>query len=148
MSPKSTSARSPRDTMCEKPMRRDVAQSSIAVTSAPDCETKATSPASASVCAKLAFSPRCGVNKPRQFGPSTRSKNGRPASSIACFCAVLRPAVITMAPRVPISPKASIKPGTVAGGVHNTARSGACGKSLTRACTAWPSSVACFGFTA
>jgi hypothetical protein len=52
---------------------RDLAQSSTAVTSAPDCDTKATLPGSASVCAKLAFSPRCGVSRPRQLGPSMRS---------------------------------------------------------------------------
>jgi hypothetical protein len=44
MSPKSTSACSPSDTKCEKPMPRPRAQSSIAVTSAPDCDTKASVP--------------------------------------------------------------------------------------------------------
>jgi hypothetical protein len=47
MSPKSTSAISPSDTTCEKPMRRDAAQSSIAVIIAPDWLTKAISPAGA-----------------------------------------------------------------------------------------------------
>ena len=82
------------------------AQSSTAVTSAPDCETKATLPASASVCAKLALRPRCGVSRPMQFGPRMRSRCGRAASSIACFCAApSRPAVMTIAARVPRRPK-------------------------------------------
>ena len=115
--------------MCEKPTPRDLLQSSTAVTSAPDCETNATSPDSASVCAKLAFRPRCGLSRPRQFGPSTRSTCGRAAPSIACFCAGLRPAVITTAARVPSRPSSAISSGTLAGGVQITARSGGCGRA-------------------
>jgi hypothetical protein len=147
-SPKSTSACSPSEIMCEKPTRRDLAQSSTAVTSAPDCDTKATSPSSASVCAKLAFRPRRGVSSPRQFGPSTRSRCGFAAASIACFCAALNPAVITMAARVPRRPSSPIRSAMLSGGVHSTARSGGCGRSATCAYTGWPSSTACFGFTA
>ena len=128
-------------------MRRDFDQSSTAVTSAPDCDTNAMSPASASVCAKLAFRPMCGLSRPRQFGPSSRSTCGRAASRIACFCAALSPAVMTIAARVPRRPSASISPGTVCGGVHSTARSGASGRSAGLAYTATPSSVACFGLT-
>ena len=47
-SPKSTSALSPSEINFEKPMSRDFAQSSTAVTSAPDCDTNAMLPASAS----------------------------------------------------------------------------------------------------
>src|SRR5947199_8155401 len=47
MSPKSTSAISPSETTCEKPMPRGTAQSSIAVIIAPDWLRKAISPASA-----------------------------------------------------------------------------------------------------
>ena len=44
MSQKTKSACSPSDTRWLKPMRRDRAQSSIAVISAPDCVTKAATP--------------------------------------------------------------------------------------------------------
>jgi hypothetical protein len=147
-SPKSTSLRSPSDTMREKPMLRDLAQSSTAVTSAPDCDTKAMSPASASVCAKLALRPRCGVSRPRQFGPSTRSRCGRAASSVCCFCAAVRPAVITIAARVPSAPSAATRPGIVAGGVHSTAMSGGAGRASTVAWQGWPSSSLRDGLTA
>lgn len=129
-------------------MRRDLAQSSTAVTSAPDCDTNAMLPGSASVCAKLAFRPRRGVSKPMQLGPSTRSRCGRAASSIACLCVASRPAVMTIAARVPCSPSSVIRPGTVAGGVQITARSGTVGRSATRACTRSPSSSRWRGLTA
>ena len=124
--------------MCEKPMRRDLAQSSTAVTSAPDCETKATSPGSASVCAKLAFRPRCG----RQQAEAVRAR-ARAADAAARHRAWPAsaprqgPAVITMAARVPSRPSSAIRPGTVSGGVHSTARSGACGRSAARANTGY-----------
>ena len=92
-SPKSTSACSPSDTKCEKPMPRPLAQSSIAVTSAPDCDTNASPSACTPVCAKLAFEPACGDSRPRQLGPRMRSRCLRAASSMACFCAASRPAV-------------------------------------------------------
>ena len=130
-SPKSTSARSPTDTRCENPMPREVAQSSTAVTSAPDCDTKAMWPGSASVCAKLAFSPMCGLSSPRQLGPSSRSTRGRAASSMAFFCVAVSPAVITMAALVPRSPSSAISCGTLAGGVHTMASSAATGSSAT-----------------
>ena len=103
MSPKSTSARSPMDTKCENPMPRPCAQSSMAVTSAPDWDTSASSPGLASMCAKLAFKPWCGDKNPMQFGPSMRSKCGRAASSMACLCVLSMPAVMTTAARVPRS---------------------------------------------
>ncbi len=57
MSPKSTSAMSPSETTCEKPMPRGAAQSSIAVIIAPDWLTKAMSPGGGARCEKLASSP-------------------------------------------------------------------------------------------
>ncbi len=75
-SPTSMSACWPSDTTCEKPMPRARAQSSIALTSEPDCDTKASSPAVASLWAMLAFSPMCGDSMPTQAGPSTRSRCG------------------------------------------------------------------------
>jgi hypothetical protein len=59
---------------CEKPMRRASAQSSTAVTSAPDCETKAMSPGSASVCAKLALRPSRGRQQADAVGAQDRSR--------------------------------------------------------------------------
>ncbi|GAB1390964.1 hypothetical protein MASR1M6_31460 [Rubrivivax sp.] len=147
-SPKSTSERSPSDTSVEKPTPRPRAQSSIEVASAPDCEMKASVPGVASTCEKLALSRACGASSPRQLGPTMRSRCTRAASSIACFCAGVRPAVITTAARVPSAPRSAISPGSVAGGVQMTASSGACGRSCTRATTGMPSSSVAFGFTA
>lgn len=67
-SPTSTSARSPSATRCEKPMPRVRAQSSMAVSSAPDCDTNASSPGRASVGATLALSPSRGVIRPKPAG--------------------------------------------------------------------------------
>ncbi|MCY1553232.1 hypothetical protein D9M68_896970 [compost metagenome] len=133
MSPKSTSARSPSETKCEKPMPREPAQSSMAVTSAPDCETKASSPWRAPMCAKLALSPRWGTSMPMQLGPRMRSVCTLAASSMACLVALSSPAVTTMAARVPRSPSAWISGTTVAAGVQITARSGASGRAATLA---------------
>ena len=146
-SPKSTSACSPRDTRVEKPIRRAFAQSRTAVTSAPDCEMKAMSPASASVWAKLAFRPSRGVSRPMQFGPSRRNTCGRAASSMACFCAGLSPALITIAARVPSRPSSAISAANVAGGVQITARSGTVGSLPGRAKHSTPSSLPCLGLT-
>ena len=76
MSPKSTSAMSPSETRCEKPMPRPAAQSTIEVTTAPDWATKATRPFGAAMCRKLALSPTPGTAMPRQFGPQMRIKCG------------------------------------------------------------------------
>lgn len=54
-------------------MPRAEAQSSMAVTRAPDCDTKASSPGWAPMWAKLAFRPRCGTSMPMQLGPRMRS---------------------------------------------------------------------------
>ena len=148
MSPKSTSACSPSETKCEKPMPRPRAQSSIAVTSAPDCETKARLPGSAPVWAKLAFSPRCGTSSPRQLGPRMRSRCGRAAFSIDVFVAASKPALSTTAARVPRAPSSATRAGTVAGGVQITASSGATGRLRTSGWQGSPSSVAWRGFTA
>ena len=69
-----------------------------------------------------------------------RSVNGRAACSIARFCAPLKPAVITTAARQPRAPSSPINPGTLAGGVQITARSGAAGRSATLATTGAPRS--------
>ena len=72
MSPKSTSAASPREITVEKPTWCGSAQSRIAVQSAPDWETSARSPGMATPLQKVMFSPRRGRNIPRQFGPTMR----------------------------------------------------------------------------
>ena len=73
----------------------------------------------------------CGASRPMQFGPSTRNRCGRAASSMACFCAALMPAVNTTAARVPAAPSSAINAGTVSAGVQMTASSGAAGRSAT-----------------
>ena len=148
MSPKSTSACSPSDTKCEKPMPRPRAQSSIAVTSAPDCDTKASSPGWASTCEKLALSPRWGTSRPRQLGPRMRSSVGRAASSMACFCASVWPAVSTTAARVPCAASCWIRPTTASGGTQITARSGTWGRSAALEYTLSGPNRLCLGFTA
>ncbi len=70
MSPKSTSAMSPSETICEKPMSCPAAQSMTAVTSAPDCDRSASDPAFVVRCAKLALRPMLGLSRPIPFGPS------------------------------------------------------------------------------
>ncbi len=74
MSPKSTSAMSPNETTCEKPIARGAAQSSIAVIIAPDWLTKAMSPGGGARCEKLASSPISGTMIPTQFGPTRRNR--------------------------------------------------------------------------
>ena len=69
------------------------------------------------------------------FGPRMRSRCGLAALSIrwrSLPCSALsRPAVMTMAARVPMPPRSRIRPGRVAGGVQMTARSGAFGSWLS-----------------
>ena len=133
MSPKSTSACSPSDTKCEKPICRASAQSSMAVTSAPDCDTKASSPGRAGMCAKLALSLACGASRPTQLGPRMRISVGRAASSMACFCCAVRPALMTATALVPRRASCLTRSTTVPDGVQITASSGASGRSATRA---------------
>ena len=148
MSPKSTSACSPSDTKWEKPMPRPWAQSSMAVTRAPDCETKASSPGRASMCEKLALSPLWGTSNPMQLGPKMRNRCFWAVLSMACFWASFMPAVSTTAARVPKQPNASIKPGTDAGGVQMTASAGTSGKTDARANTGCPARAWCLRLTA
>jgi hypothetical protein len=152
-SPKSTSLPSPRDTKLEKPIRRERAQSSTAVTSAPDCATKASRPGSAATGAKLAFSPTAGASSPTQLGPRIRSRWGRAASSIAWRKlrppgeGASSPALSTTAALHPCAPSTPTMAGTVAAGVQITASSGACGRSATLRATGRPSSSSYFGLT-
>lgn len=74
MSPKSTSAISPRVTTWEKPKPRPQAQSSAAVVTAPDWATSARPPGAGVSWAKLALMPLGGDRNPRQLGPMIRSR--------------------------------------------------------------------------
>ncbi len=85
---------------------------------------------------------------PMQLGPRMRRVCTRAASSMACFCDALSPAVSTMAARVPRAPSSVISCTMVAAGVHNTASSGAAGNAATDAQTFTPPSSACLGLTA
>src|SRR5579885_2731209 len=58
---------SPSETTCENPIPRGAAQSSMAVTRAPDWLTSAISPAGGERCEKLASSPIRGTMMPRQW---------------------------------------------------------------------------------
>gem|GEM_PF-5583188 len=129
---------SPRETQCEKPIRREVAQSSTAVNTAPDWATKARLPARGGTWAKLALRATPGTITPRQLGPMMRSRWGRAAASIASVRArpaaeppSPNPAVMTTAALQPRRPSSSTRPGTVSGGVAMTARSGVRGREAT-----------------
>ena len=126
-------------------MPRVVAQSSMAVASAPDCVTKASVPGSELQGAKLALSCTPEASAPMQFGPRMRSRYGRAASSMACSsvwpvesCASRRPADSTMTARVPLAPSAATSEGTVAAGVQITASSGTPGKESMSGHSCWP----------
>ena len=135
-------------------MSRARAQSSTPAISAPDSDTNATRPAAAPPTAMLAFRPMPGASNPELLAPRMRSRYGLAASSIAWRMlrpresrAVATPALITMAARVPSSPRVRTMPGIVAGGVQMMARSGACGRRATSCQTCRPSSVSYFGLT-
>ena len=136
MSPASTSACWPSDTTCEKPMPRARAQSSMALTSEPDCETKASSPGSGvGVRRCWRSSPMCGASMPMQPGPRTRSRCGRAASSMAWRCARVQAAAQAPPPRAcRVRPSSATTPGTLAAGVQITRQvGGPAGKSAMRA---------------
>ena len=87
-------------------------------------------------CARSSRSgPMPGTSRPRQFGPE-HAQQVRPRGVehrlLAARASQAR-RVITIAARVPSAPSSPISAGTVAGGVQITARSGACGRSATRA---------------
>ena len=65
-----------RETRCRRPD-----QSIIAVQIAPDCDTRATLPRGGRSWPTLALSPCCGRIAPMQFGPSTRMRLRRAAST-------------------------------------------------------------------
>ena len=132
MSPKSTSAMSPSETKCEKPMPRGVAQSRTEVMIAPDCVTKASSPGPRRRCAKLALRPMPRHQHAEAVGPDQAHAVFRPPWRAACSAAPAaappspKPAVITTAARVPRRAERGDRPrAPFAGGVEMTARSGA-----------------------
>src|SRR5262249_5787474 len=137
ISPKSRSPEPPSDTMLEKPILFGVAQSSIAVHTAPDWDTRPSDPGSAAPRAKVAFSPSAGRAMPRQLGPTSRTPQRRAFSRSARSSFApsaptsANPAVITTAERTPALPHSSITPGTVLAGVAMTARSTGAGTLAT-----------------
>ena len=143
-SPRSTSIMLPSETTREKPTERSAAQSSIAATIAPDCDTNARSPARGVRCAKLALTPRAGAMNPMQLGPMMRRPRGRAASSTARSSAApsgprsRNPADRMTAARAPRSASWRTISGTVGAGVAITARSGASGRLATSRWTGTP----------
>jgi hypothetical protein len=73
-SAKSTSSWLPSEITLEKPRPSASAQSSIALTSPPDCDTSAIAPGRAAVPANDALSPIDGRSRPSELGPSTRMR--------------------------------------------------------------------------
>ena len=75
---------------------------------------------------------QAGSSGRRVLGPMIRKRFGRAASSMAWRRPFSRvsPAVMTTAARPPISPSSPMMPGTRAGGVAMTPRSGAPGRAL------------------
>lgn len=74
---------SPSETICEKPTPSAAAQSTSDVAIAPDCESKASPPGLACICAKLALKFIGGTISPTVFGPMIRNRYGFAASSMA-----------------------------------------------------------------
>ena len=112
-----------------KPTSSWAAQSRIAVSSAPDCETNPTRPGFAIPAANVALNAPMGFMIPRQFGPTTRMPCRRAAASTCRSSSTpaaptsLNPALMMITPRTPASPHSSTRPGAVFGGVTMTARS-------------------------
>src|SRR5262245_31663890 len=128
-SPKSTSILSPSETAAEKPMSCAADHSIRPAVMAPDCETRASSPAGGMRAAKLALSLAREVKTRRQFGPPSLSPVARAAFSQASASEPSpcpSPAVMMIAVATPFSPAAATMPGTDGGGVAITSRSGAC----------------------
>ena len=131
----STSARSsavfgPSDTTVEKPTAFVRAQSSIAVVSAPDCDTSASDPASASGPAALALSCRCGRCSPALLGPSRCRPSRRAIFFSSAAWAGVVPLETTSALRHDMRPATSSAAAACSGGSAITARSArACARS-------------------
>ncbi len=144
----------PSDTTLENPTLLGRAQSSMAVQTAPDCDTSPSEPASALPLANVAFSPRSGRMMPRQLGPTTRTWCRRALSSAARSSRAPaapvspNPAVMITAARTPASPHSIITCGTVSGGVAITARSTRWGTFSMLGKHGMPWTLRCFGFTA
>ena len=153
MSPKSTSLMPPSETRCEKPMPRATAQSSTAVSIAPDWVKNAVAAPSASRGRSWRSASCAGASTPMQLGPTMRKVNGLAASSI-CVCIDLPPAPVSANPAdsttmalVPLAPSCAIRSGTLAAGVATTASSGAEGRASTLANTGLPARSCAFGLT-
>ena len=115
----------------EKPMPRDPAQSSMAVTSAPDCETKASSRDGPDV-REAGVQAQVGRQHADAVGSRMRRVCRRAASSMACFWALSSPAVTTMRGACAASaPSSAMSGATVAAGVQITASSGASGSAFS-----------------
>jgi len=104
--------------------------------------------------ANVALSPSSGRIRPRQFGPTTRSRWRRAFSKAACSSfapagpASENPAVMTTAARTPARPHCSITSGTVRGGVAITARSTRGGTLPIASKQGTPCTLLYLGFTA
>ena len=125
-SPASASAIAPSDTTRLKPMPRPAAQSTIAAATEPDCARSASRPGAAGAGARLAFSRAPGTTIPKEPGPTTRSRCGRAASSIAWRSGPgPGPRPVTTASRHPRAPSAATAAGSASGGRPRMATSGA-----------------------
>ena len=114
---------------------------------APDCDRKASFPATGLAMPKLALTPSAGTQMPKQFGPTMRRQVGRAALSVAWRRSGPSPEVMTTAARVPLSPSAEIREGMVSGGVAMTASSGGSGSSSMLRKQSWPAIRRCLGLT-
>ena len=132
-----TSAPMPVEITVENPTWRPRAQSSIALQSAPDCETSASLPVRAWSGPHAALSPVSVLTRPRLLGPTNRTPWRRAArlssasSSSPAAPASRKPADTMTAPRMPFAPHSATIPGTVGAGVTMRARSTGWGRSLT-----------------
>ena len=127
----------PRLTNLEKPTLFPMAQSRMAVQSAPDWEKKPISPTGGMPAAKVAFRRLLVSMIPRQLGPTTRMPSSRTRARRAFSRSApspptsLKPAEITMAYRMPLAAQASRVGRHALGGITRTARSASPGRSFT-----------------
>ena len=143
MSPSETTWRE-----ADAPLRRPVDQR---VAIAPDCDSSASAPGAAPICAKLALSLAGGHDQRRAGIRADDPQQMRPRRVQHRLAQAVRRRSRRRSPppsRPPRAPRSAMMPGTVAGGVAITARSGARRQRRRRARSrAGPSPRRCFGFT-
>ena len=148
MSLPDTSTLSPTEANEEMPMPSREKCSSRATPTPPDCTTSPARPRRGWWTAKVASRPRPGTATPKQFGPTSRMPQRRPASSRLADWAASSPELITTTERVPRLPSSWVTSTTPAAGTVMTARSGASGSAAAEGTLVTPGMCSSCGLTA